>query len=914
MLKMIFTKIKYNYKIYLWLVFGLIFMTGIISMLPMLYSGALNNMLIRSFEEQYEKDGYFPAVLVTSGTADADNFEETANAAVEDLKTKVNIPFVNSQIIYSANGSVYTSDRIGGSNISKPSYVEFGFMNNTKVVKSYDGELGEGNLPCSISQTALEEFGFVLGELVTMETRTDGNGNNLTFRIMNIIEEDGVDDYCWYDGLKSFKSRIYMDKDTFVKVNQMGGAKVYYVSYSMLDYRYINHNNALGLFNRLLSVSKTTPNLKETVTPLLRTYLTTSQRIVVILYIMTIPIYGLTMMFLYMLIQRIVNSEIRDISIMRSRGKRRKAIIGLYLVQGLLLSLSAALPGLGLGYLFGKGLSHITGFLQFGATGDATYRFTPEMFLYMAGAVLVANIMMIIPVIKVSDTTIIQKRNSKYKRSNKPLWEKYFIDVILLVVSVYLLFTHHKQLDSISNEVLVGHGMDPLIFFNASLFIIAICLLFVRITFIILGLIYKLSKNKMGLPLYASITELIRTREKNTFIFVFMTLTIALSIFHSSVARSIDNNKVTRVEYGVGADVVIKEHWKVTQLNKIPPITWKYYEPDYMSVDERNNEFDLEQKTRVINETNAVVKKKPVQLMAINTEEFGQIAHMPDNVTPEHWYNYLNRLAQTFNGVIISRNMAEQMDYKVGDTLSLKRNTPVDDTAVVGDYTLVITDIVDGWPGYQQYNYQTDKGKLVVTENFLAVMNYAYAVKGVDLRPYEVWCKGHTNGNPISAKHFANRILSNEIADLKNGSEIKIKNIVFTLEVVGALILCAVGFTIYWITSVKSRENLFGIYRAMGISSSETNRMIWIEEFVLTFTSIFIGVFSGVLSIYLFTPLFAALYLPEKHAVKLDISFNYSDVLIILAIILIILVVCNIILGNAIRKLKITDAVKLGED
>ena len=911
---MIFTKIKYNYKIYLWLLFGLIFMTGIISMLPMLYSGALNNMLLRGFEEQHEKDGYYPAVVVSTGVANYDDFEETTAAVVEDLKAKLGIPFVNSQYIFSANGSVYSSDRIGGSNISKPSYVEFGYMQNTKVVKSYDGELGEGNLPCSISQTALEEFGFVLGERVTMETRTDGNGNPLTFRIMNIIEEDGVDDYCWYDGLKSFKSRIYMDKDTFVKVNKLGGAKVYYVVYSMLDYRYINHNNALGVFNKILAVSKNTANLKETVTPVLRTYLTTSQRIVVILYIMTIPIYGLTMMFLYMLIQRIVNNEIRDISIMRSRGKRRKAIIGLYLVQGLLLSLASALPGLGLGYLFGKGLSHIVGFLQFGSVGDATYKFTPEMFLYMAGAVLVANIMMIIPVIKVSDTTIIQKRNSKYKRTNKPLWEKYFIDVILLVVSVYLLYTHHKQLDSISNEVLVGHGMDPLIFFNASLFIIAVCLLFVRITFIVLGFIYKLSKNKMGLPLYASITELIRTREKNTFIFVFMTLTIALSIFHSSVARSIDTNKVTRVEYGVGADIVIHENWKVTQLNKIPPITYKYYEPDYMAVSDRNNEFDIEQKTRVINETNATVKKKPVNLMAINTEEFGQIAYMPDNVTPEHWYNYLNRLAQTFNGVIISRNMADQLDYKVGDVISLKRNTPIDDTAVVGEYGLVVTDIVDGWPGYQQYNYQTEKGKLVVTENYLAVMNYAYAVKGVDLRPYEVWCKGHTNGNPISVKHFANRILSHEIDDLKNGSEIKIKNIVFTLEVVGALILCAVGFTIYWITSVKSRENLFGIYRAMGISSSETNRMIWIEEFVLTFTSILIGVFSGMLSIYLFTPLFAALYLPEKHAVKLDISFNYSDVLIILGIIVIILIVCNIILGNAIRKLKITDAVKLGED
>ena len=55
---MIFTKIKYNYKIYLWLLFGLIFMTGIISMLPMLYSGALNNMLLRGFEEQHEKDAF----------------------------------------------------------------------------------------------------------------------------------------------------------------------------------------------------------------------------------------------------------------------------------------------------------------------------------------------------------------------------------------------------------------------------------------------------------------------------------------------------------------------------------------------------------------------------------------------------------------------------------------------------------------------------------------------------------------------------------------------------------------------------------------------------------------------------------------------------------------------------------------
>ena len=107
---------------------------------------------------------------------------------------------------------------------------------------------------------------------------------------------------------------------------------------------------------------------------------------------------------------------------------------------------------------------------------------------------------------------------------------------------------------------------------------------------------------------------------------------------------------------------------------------------------------------------------------------------------------------------------------------------------------------------------------------------------------------------------------------------------------------------------------VFGIYRAMGISAGETNRMIWIEELFLTIVSMLVGLFSGLISIRLFTPLFTALYLPENSLVKLDISMNRTDIFIVLAVVGVIFVVCSIILSNVMRKLKISDAVKLGED
>ena len=914
MLKVIFIKIKYNFKLYLWLILGLMFMIGVISMLPMIYSGALYNMIIRGFEEQYEGKSQFPAVVTILGSAPADKVENEAGSRIDDLKQQLAIPVLDTQVIYYAHGGTFTSEYSGGSTLNRSSFIEYGYADNVKVLKEYQGDTGEGIVPCSAAQATLDHFGLVLGEVITMDELKRADGSPLRFRITKIIEETGAEEYKWFSGFKTINGRVFISMEDLVDLSRELDEDIKYTLYSMVDYRYINVDNAARIYYVLYQMDSNDEGnqFSETIIPVLKDYFKAADRIIVILYIMTIPIIGLIVMFLYMLIQRIVNSEIRDISMLRSRGKRRLSIIGLYLTQGLLLSLLAYLPGVGIGCLFGRLLSHVSGFMNFNMAGDSAYVFVPEMFIYALYAVLAANIMMIIPVIKVSDTTIIRKRNSKYKKSNKPVWEKYFIDLILLAVSVYLLYTHTKQLNVISQDVLAGKGMDPIIFFNASLFTIAVCLVFVRLTFLLTNLIYRIGKNKMKLASYVSFTEILRGRQKNTFIFVFMTLTIALSIFHASVARTIDSNKQTRLIYNTGADVIIRESWPYHVTRSQEKL---YTVPDYEAVPERFSEFDIQQRTKVLKMETAMIGHDEVELSAIHTKEFGQIAHMPDGINKEHWYNSLNRLADMYKGVIISTNLAEAKGYKVGDFIDVTVIDTIDQGVTSEDtYKLCIADIVDGWPGYERYTYEYIDDKLQMVEHNLAVMNYSYAVQGHPVRPYEIWCNAKLNGNPVSKTHFNNRILEKLSLELNNSSEIKITNSIFTLEVIGALILCAVGFLIYWITSVQNRETLFGIYRAMGISAAETNRMIWIEELFLTLVSILVGVLSGLISIRLFTPLFTALYLPENSLVKLDISMNKMDIFIVLGVVGLIFVVCSIILSNVMRKLKISDAVKLGED
>ena len=158
------------------------------------------------------------------------------------------------------------------------------------------------------------------------------------------------------------------------------------------------------------------------------------------------------------------------------------------------------------------------------------------------------------------------------------------------------------------------------------------------------------------------------------------------------------------------------------------------------------------------------------------------------------------------------------------------------------------------------------------------------------------------------------RSAEEEIRAMQSSSITLITNGLFTLDVLIALMLCVLGYLIYWITSIRDRELLFGIYRAMGISMREVSRMLTLEQLFLSLGPVLAGIGAGSVATVLFAKLFAVVYLPEKHAVELAMHISGGDFLRLGLIIGGVMIACFIIIRQIVRRMKITEALKLGED
>ena len=101
---------------------------------------------------------------------------------------------------------------------------------------------------------------------------------------------------------------------------------------------------------------------------------------------------------------------------------------------------------------------------------------------------------MVLPVFRYAKTTIVQQKVKKQAVSHKPWWQKAFLDVILLALSLYALYSFHNQQAYLSAQMQNGGSLDPLLYFSSSVFIVGAGLLGIRLVPFIIRLIFAAGK------------------------------------------------------------------------------------------------------------------------------------------------------------------------------------------------------------------------------------------------------------------------------------------------------------------------------------------------------------------------------------------------------------------------------------
>ena len=930
------------------LLVGVIMLAGFLCVYPMFREGSLNRLIQTMFVEQAKETREYPCAIYYTGSVSNDRFESVDKICEEmdGIEKKwaegLTCPKINSQrILYVKTGNADTT--FG----SKSRVVSIGTIPNLYDyadllygVKAEDAAnstndmvkeaLAGGAYPCVISQSVMDRYGLVVGETLSFKFKMYSGADTASFIVTGIVEEKEDDNYFWHNRLEDYKDLLILPYDVYddvVRKNEIN--ETFYDLAVMYDYTYINSVNAISYRGFLKWLNNEDKAVKNNFSNILGSYLIQEKSISLILFAFELPIVALMLLFLYMISSRILEMETTEIAMLKSRGVSRIKIIGVYVLQSSIIALIGCLIGLPVGYAMCKMAASTNAFLSFSIKDVSIYEPVVSMILFVILAFVLAVLFMTLPVIGLSKLTITERKGLRISSSGTPLWQKYFFDIALLIVSGYLLYNYYKQKDAMAVQIISGGAVDPVIFLDSSLFILACGLLFLRLTGYLVRLIYHIGKKKWKPAGYVAFLQIIRNAKRQGFITVFLVMTIAMGVFNANLARTVNENVEKRTNYNIGTDYVIQERWILTTIKlQSGEFTWKYKEPDYERF-KLSQDYGIESLTKVMIDESTDIKvgdKLEVgnMLMAISTKEFGETAVLEGNVNDEHWFNYLNALGRTPKGVLISSNLAKKYDLQEGDSIHYLRYSPLDPKKADLDTSAVICGIVDAFPGYESTVYETQSdGSIEPRERYLIVANLQTVINNRRITPYQVWMRLSQDAdtekieealraNKIDIKSVSDR--SKTIQNQRDSSMIQITNGMFSIGFIISLLICAAGFLIYWILTIKEREMLYGIYRAMGMSMGEIVTMLVTEQIFSSLLAALSGFAVGGISTLLFTKLISIVYLPRRHNLPIEIFIKAQDSIKMIIIIGAAFAVCFYIISRILKNMNITSALKMGED
>ena len=947
-------KMLRNKWMVLCLVIGSVLAVATISSIPIYSNSIMQRMLQKDLQSYQQETNVYPGrYLISQSLTKNGQDYQTGKENLSHLNEMVNQAYAERlgipvQLSVQRYESVPLQSLVEN-HLDDPSYIKkstiAAYRDFWEHITLVSGELpskekNAGYYEVVISQKAADRLGLVVGSTAVVAPYGESIQSDIKVKVTGVFKYADTSDLYWYQQTSAFNETMVMDFDLFTSDFVDGGDEQMLVStsqwYFALDYTQMKVGSA-GRYSGIIAAQQkelpTDTSLDAPMTQILSTYTQRMNELSITLWILQVPILMMLVFYIFMVSQLLVDYDRNDIAVYKSRGASNLQIFNNYVSESAIIGIIALLIGPLLGFVICKVLGLSNGFLEFVSRSGMQTDMVPGAYLYGVMAVVVFMATMLVPVVMASRTNIVKLKRTKSRNTNKPLWQKFFLDFILLGISVYGLVTYYNRLELAQTTGVAGSeaSIDPLLFLLSTLFILAVGLIFLRVYPWLVKLIFWIGKKHWSPSLYASLLNVSRGKGQSRFLMLFLILTISLGLFNTMAARTLNTFTEDQIKYANGADIVIQPVWQFTtkyiELDAIDAEPGSgggevierlsYTEPPFAPYTELDG---VELATKVFKEDSAVVKMagsnetayRNVDVMGIIPYEFGQLTWSRSDLLPTHINHYLNLMTEDPRAVFISRSLAEASGIEPGDEIEVTwdpQNSSLD---------CIVYGVVDYWPSI---NPEKQQGELEKPQFIIANLNLIHAQ--MSMEPYEIWMKkadGATSSQiydqMIEKELFVESMkdTDQQIIAAKNDPMLQGTNGTLTLGFIITMTVSFIGFLIYWIFNIRNRTLQFGILRAMGLPKKKLIGMIIAEQFLISGSAIIAGVLIGTLASSLYVPLLQVVYSPAEQVPPFIVVSYLSDYLRVFLILLVMLVIGCVILGVLISKIKMDQALKLGED
>jgi putative ABC transport system permease protein len=691
-----------------------------------------------------------------------------------------------------------------------------------------------------------------------------------------------------------------------------------------------------GLIGRIeetqTQVNALLPNTDLEASPVqaLRGYYANAQSLTGLLFIFSAPVLGLTFYFLGLVAAMLVRVQRNEIAVLRSRGASRGWIAGMYGIEWSLLGLFALLCGpllaLSLALLVGRTQS----FLDFSNPAELPLRLTPNALWLGLAAVGLALLFSLVPVWQASRDTIISYKQERARARRRPLWQRMYLDVLLLLPAVYGLYTLRAEgrLQVFGRSLGANNPFEnPVLFLLPTLFICALSLLLLRLLPRLLdGLAWLSARLPDTVPVLA-LRQLARSTGDHLGPLMLLVLTLSLAGFVSSMAHTLDRHLADGVYYAAGADLNLVEGGEYTgeapagsgapglpgALPQAPggagseePAVWNFLPvTDHLALPGVQAAARL---GRFESTLRAAGRSANGRLVGLDRMDFPAVAFFRPDFASEPLVSLMNRLAYDPAALLVDRGTWERFHLNTGDTVQLDIRIPTGERQPI---SFKVVGLLDYFP-----TLYPEEGPF-----FIANLEYIFEVFG-GLLPYDVWLKtapgadtgaiirGINNlGVAVVRAQDARAGLAQVLAAPNRQGVLGLLSVGF----LSASLLTVIGFLLYALFSFRERFVQLGVLRAIGLSTRQMSAALAIEQLLLLLTGLLAGTGIAVLTAYLFVPHLPVTFGSHPGTPPYVVEIAWDDITrVYLVFGLMLLVGIGSTLWS-LRRMKIFQAVKLGE-
>ena len=954
MLSLVLRKLFSNSWKVLCLLLGSILVVGMVCSIPIYTNGILQRLLTRDLENAQLNNKRYPgyvsfasnynyvgkaqaaATILALRAKQAEMIADMPEAPELTLET---LQISNLYYMFENNKGAMSRQSFALDSISD-------FPRHVSVTKGrmYDASSKDGVIEAIVSADALKSLNMLMNkdyEVYSYRQKKD-EPPLFTIRIVGLAEPADYQDLYWYLSFNSLAQSLVIDQDVMQQLaqdypaislsSQQLVAAYNYHKFRIQDIGQLEAVNASGIATAE-SNSRTT-KLVSTFQDVIEEYIVREAELKLTLQILIVPILLMLVFYIFMVSQLMVRSETGIISVLESRGAGRTQILSMYALESLILGTITLLVGPVLGLWMVKVIGAANGFLEFVNRKALKTELDSQAIWYGLIAVGLFLVTTLLPVFMQARTSIVQQKLRKSRSSKAPFWQRIFLDFILLAVSFYALYRLRAQLVIQKSSGAAGTevNLDFLLFISSTIFILGTGLFFLRIYPYLLRLVYFLGRRFWNPVLYASFHQISRSNGQEQFLMLFLILALSIGLFNANAARTINRNTEDSIRCQVGADIRVQEFWQKYDKNGVAitpqsgmtmaPATSdpandvvKYNEPDFGKFSRLDGvaaaaRVYRSDKTRI---SKSGARSNIIQMMAIDPYDFANTAWSRQDLFRYHMNEYMNVMISMPNAVILSSNLKKELGLEVGDAIIYTvNNTDSVDGVVIA--------FIDFWPGFQPITLSSD-GSAV--RQSLIVSSLDFVLSKSAIQPYEIWLK---RADGVEDKQIYDAIektkinlthidsAAQSITAAKNDPQLQGTNGALTLGFIVSMLICAVGFLIYWIMSVQGRVLQFGIFRAMGLSKGDVLGMLITEQGLVSGVAIFIGIVVGGLSSALFVPLFQLVYSSTEQPIPFRVISETTDSGKVFIVLAILLLLCFAVLTRLILSIRIDQAVKLGED